>query len=132
METPDIWWTAAASVSKDFYKEAVREEVPVAAGASDQAPPSFQPGQKRAHSPTRQHHWRWHDTRPVSQVAKAGEDAEGDFGEIRLSYEQTWSPEEASDFSSESSKRRRRQIEHDFERRVFTNNPQKAVFCFKQ
>ena len=67
----------------------------------------------------------------MSQVARAGEDAEGDFGEIRLSYEQTWSPEEISDFSSESSKRRRRQIEHDFERRFFTNNPQKAGVLFQ-
>ena len=54
LETPDIWWTAAASVSKDFYKKAVHKHVPVAAGGPGQAPPSFQPGQKRAHSPTRQ------------------------------------------------------------------------------
>ena len=125
LDTPDIWWTAAASIHPDFYKRP--EELLRAKGEKkrNKNPLSLQP-RRRSNSPTQQKPWRWQDTFSASSQPLVGLDSDDRFGEIKLTFEQTWSPSECSDFTTSSSARRRKGIEQYFKRRYFTNDPDKA------
>ena len=70
--------------------------------------------------------WRWSSLQPVQEVAKQGLDADRRFGEVKIDWNQLWSPHELDDGTSANSQRRRRDIVQNFKRRYFTNDPQKA------
>ena len=90
--------------------------------------PSFQPGtgRRRSKSPAKQVKREWKFDRPVAEFAAAGKDPDPSFGPIRITHQQLESPDEITDFTTESSQRRRRDVCANFERRFFTNNPDKA------
>ena len=63
----------------------------------------------------------------MTDQGKSGVDPDPSFGPIRISHDQVLrSPDEISDFTTASSQRRRREVVANFERRFFTNNPEKV------
>ena len=126
LDAPDVWWTAAATISPEFHNDPEPGRRAKDVRKLNKAPLSSQPGRKRAASPTKQEQWRWEGTVPAAGEALVGLDADDDFGEIKITVEHTWSPNERSEFSTGSSKRRKNAMEQNFKRRFFTNNPDKA------
>ena len=127
IKQPGIWWTAACSVSKTFYKEDLEEKQRGRTKKNKQNP-SFQPGtgRSRSKSPTKQAVRKWEYDRPVSQFKHAGQDLDPSFGPIRITHQQLESPDEISDFKTTNAQRRKRDVNANFERRYFTNDPAKA------
>ena len=131
LDKPDIWWTAAATIAAEYYNTPLGYRPTARDPEGLGRTPSFQPGSDREGSPTRQKRIRWQQVQPLSDSAKGGLDKDTEWGEVKISMEQTWSDKEISGFKSQSSGRRRRHIESNFERRYFTNNPA-MVACRKQ
>ena len=126
LDQPDIWWTGAATVSPRFYESGDKKD------GGGQAPPggggtarSFQPS-KRVGSPTRQLPWKWQRTKVATRAPQGGMDEKA-AAEIMISEEQTWHPNELSAMQTQSSHRRVRTLLSNFERRFFTNDPDKVV-----
>ena len=127
LEDPDVWWTAAATVHEDFYKDVQ----PRGKGSSNkmgtkssQPVRSFQPS-KRPGSPTRQLPWKWKKLKGDSK-AQHSSISDQEASEIKISTEQMWHPLEQSEFETQNAERRLRQAQANFERRFFTNDPSKV------
>ena len=123
LSKPDIWWTAAATIDPSYYE--LSADAPV---QWDQVFrnkfSSYQPS-KRPGSPTRQLAWEWDGLKgSTTKQHESIDDSEVD--KIKISFEQLWSPLEKSEFKTQSSGRRMRNVIANFERRYFTNDPEKV------
>ena len=125
LDQPDIWWTAAATVEPSIYegqdkKDGTKKWIP----KGSRTDWSFQPS-KRVGSPTRQLRWKWPKLKGTKKPQHPSID-ELSASEIKISHQQMWHPLEQSELTTTNAQRRMRNMASNFERRYFTNDPNKV------